>query len=342
MCGVSAATVSYVVNKTSRPILPETRDRVLKAIAEVGYQPNAYARALKGVRTPVVGVVFPHVTVPLTNVYFGPLLEGIIAQTTERRMATMLLTGFTWDETEQGLEREFCGICDGFLVVAPRIDSRFVRDLAKSGVPLVSVGTQVAEAGVSSIDADNRSGGKLATENLLALGHKRIAVVLCLDDTAPLDSKETERATYFSQERRLGYWDALRNSGLEPDPSLTVTISGDPIAARFAISDLIREHGPTAIFGCNDGAAFRTIEACREMGLRVPEDLSVTGFDDIASSATYDPPLTTVRQPITQIGSKAVEMLCNQIGGCTRAAENHLMPVELIQRRSTARPKTEF
>lgn len=329
-CGVSTATVSYVVNNSPQRVLPATRDRVLKAVEEMGYQPNAYARALKGIRTPVVGVVFPHVTVPLTNVYFGPLLEGILARATERRMATMLLTAFTWEETEQGAEREFSGICDGFLLVAPRRDSQFARDLSRSRVPLVSVGTQVAEPSVSSIDADNRAGGRMATEHLLALGHRRIAMILWADSSEPREYMAS------GLERQEGYWDALRAWGCEPDPDLTATISDDPVSSRLAVRRLLTEQSPTAVFGCNDGAAYRTIEVCRELGLRVPEDLSVIGFDDIANAASYDPPLTTIRQPIVEIGSNAVEMLCSQIEGRTQEPEHRLMPVELVQRRSTA------
>lgn len=335
-CGVSTATVSYVLNNSPRPVLPATRDRVLEAIAEMGYQPNAYARALRGVRTPVIGVVFPHRTVPLTNVYFGPALEGIVAQATERRMATMLLTGFTWEETEQGAEREFSGICDGFLLVAPRRDSRFAGDLARSGVPVVSVGTQVSEPRVSSIDADNRAGGKLATDHLLELGHRRIAIVLTGESARPSISDKFDQYTWFALERQQGYRDALLAAGLEPDPCLVATISDEPVASRAAVRQLLREEAPTAIFGCNDGAAYRIIEVCRELGIRVPEDLSVMGFDDIAYTASFDPPLTTIRQPISEIGASAVDMLCAQIEGQMPEAEHRLMPVELIKRRSTA------
>jgi len=335
-CGVSTATVSYVVNNSGQKVLPSTRDRVLEAVAELGYQPNAYARALKGFRTKVIGVVFPHVTVPLTNVYFGPVLEGIITQATERRMATMLLTGFTWEETEQGAEREFSGICDGFLLIAPRRDSQFASDLAKSGVPLVSVGTEVTEPNVSSVDADNRAGGRLATEHLLALGHKRIAMILTLESASPSSAGKPEEHMWSAVERRHGYWEALRAAGLEPDPNLTATISADPVASRLAVRRLLLQHKPTAVFGCNDGAAYRAVEVCRELGIRVPQDLSVVGFDDIANAASFDPPLTTIRQPISGIGSNAVEMLCAQIEGRTQGFEHRLLPVELIQRRSTA------
>jgi DNA-binding LacI/PurR family transcriptional regulator len=335
-CGVSTATVSYVVNNSGQKLLPETRERVLKAVAEMGYQPNAYARALKGHRTKVIGVVFPHVTVPLTNVYFGPALEGIITQATERRMATMLLTGFTWEETEQGAEREFSGICDGFLLIAPRKDSQFASDLAKSGVPLVSVGTQVTEPRVSSVDADNQSGGKMATNHLLELGHRRIAMVLTLENASPASAGGPEQHMWSAIERQHGYWDAIRALGLVPDPTLTATISSDPVASRLAIRRLLLQHKPTAVFGCNDGAAYRTVEVCRELGIRVPQDLSVIGFDDIANAATFDPPLTTIRQPISGIGSNAVEMLCAQIEGKTQGVEHRKLPVELIQRRSTA------
>ena len=335
-CGVSTATVSYVVNKSPQRVLPATRDKVLKAVDELGYKPNAYARALKGFRTPVIGLVFPHVTLPFANVYFGPALEGIVANANDRRMVTMLITGFTWEETEQGLERQFSGMCDGFLLIAPRRGSRFIRDLANSGLPLVSVGTELDEPRVASIDADNRAGGKLATEHLLALGHRRIAIVLCSETPVQGGARGTEVATTFSLQRQEGYWDALRDMNLQPEPDLTVTISDDPIAARSAVRDLLTRHKPTAVFGCNDGAAYRTVEVCRELGLRVPQDVSVVGFDDIDSSTYFDPPLTTVRQPISDIGSGAVDMLCAQIDDPVRSVEHRVMPVELIQRRSTA------
>ena len=335
-CGVSTATVSYVVNNSGQKLLPETRDRVLKVVAELGYQPNAYARALKGFRTKVIGVVFPHVTVPLTNVYFGPVLEGIVAQATERRMAPMLLTGFTWEETEQGAEREFSGICDGFLLIAPRRDSQFASDLAKSGVPLVSVGTRVTEPSVSSVDADNRSGGRLATDHLLELGHRRIAMILTAENASPSSAGKPEKHMWSALERQYGYWESLRAWGLEPDPELTATISDDPVGSRLAIRRLLLRQNPTAVFGCNDGAAYRTVEVCRELGIRVPGDLSVIGFDDIANAASFNPPLTTIRQPISGIGSNAVEMLCAQIEGRAEKTEHRTLPVELIQRRSTA------
>jgi LacI family transcriptional regulator len=137
-------------------------------------------------------------------------------------------------------------------------------------------------------------------------------------------------------ERQEGYWDALRASGVEPDPDLTATICDDPLVSRSAVRSLLVKHKPTAVFGCNDGAAYRTVEVCRELGIRVPGDLSVIGFDDIASAASFDPPLTTIRQPISEIGSNAVEMLCAQIEGSTRQVEHRLLPVELVQRRSTA------
>lgn len=343
-CGVSTATVSYVLNNSPRQVLPATRDRVLKAIAEMGYQPNAYARALKGFRTKVIGVVFPHVTVPLTNVYFGPMLEGILAEATKRRMATLLLTGFTWEETEQGAEREFSGICDGFLLIAPRRDSQFAGELSKRGVPLVSVGTQIADRTVSSVDADNRLGGRLATDHLLGLGHRRIGIVLTEEDVSPSSTGKPEKHTWSALERQAGHSESLRNWGLTPDPELIATISADPIASRSAVRDLVLGHKPTAIFGCNDGAAYRIVEVCRDLGIRVPEDLSVIGFDDISNAATFDPPLTTIRQPISDIGANAVKMLCSQIDSLAqdRHVEHELLPVELILRKSTAQVPQSF
>jgi LacI family transcriptional regulator len=335
MCGVSTATVSYVLNNSQRQVLPATRARVLEAIAEIGYQPNAHARALKGVRTAVIGVVFPHITVPFANVYFGPVLEGVVSVATERRMATMLFTGFTWEETEQSAQRLFNGVCDGFILVAPKYDSQLARDLLKLGVPQVMVGTNPADPRVPSIDADNRAGGKLATEHLLSLGHRQIGIVLGWRAPRPAVPNELEQMS-SSLERHNGYLDALQAWGVEPDPGLVAINCDDELSSKREIARVLREHRPTAVFSCNDGGAYRTIEVCREMGLHVPEDVSVIGFDDIAMSASYDPPLTTVRQPISQIGAKAVEILCDQIDGKALDVRRVLMEVQLIERRSTA------
>lgn len=336
LCGVSITTVSYVLNNSDRKVLPATRDRVLQAMSQLNYQPNAHARALKGVRTRVVGVVFPHVTLPFTNVYFGPVLEGIVAVATQRKMATMLFTGFTWEETESGAQSLFNGICDGFILIAPRRDSQFARDAFRRSIPLVVVGANPIEPNAAMVDADNRAGGRLATQHLLELGHRRIAMVLAMEPPNSKGPSDLEAPTTSSLERQEGYMEALRDYGITPDPALTATISHEPEPSRQAIARLLQDHRPTAVFGFNDGAAFRTIEVCRELGLRVPEDLSVVGFDDIASSATYDPPLTTIRQPIQEIGSKAVEVLCGQIDGSNPLKERVLMDVQLIQRRSTA------
>jgi LacI family transcriptional regulator len=335
MCGVSTATVSYVLNNADRQVLPATRERVLKAAAEVGYQPNAYARALKGFRTKVIGVVFPHETVPFLNVYFGPILEGILSVTTDLRMASMLFTGFSWEETEQGAQKLFNGICDGFVLVAPRRDSQFARNLLARKVPLVIVGTSTPEFEAATVDADNRSGGRLATEHLLGLGHRKIAILLAADDPAQSRILDIEEHASSSFERREGYLDALSSWGIEPDPNLMVTVSEIEAASKRAVARVLTEGRPSAIFACNDGTAFRAIEVCREMGLRVPEDVSVIGFDDIPVSVMSDPPLTTIRQPMFEIGAKAVEILCDQIDGRASTIHHILEPVQLIKRNST-------
>lgn len=335
LCGLSTATVSYVLNNSDRQILPSTRERVLKAIAEIGYQPNAYARALKGVRHQVIGVIFPHVTVPFTNVYFGPLLEGIVSATTERRLATMLFTGLSWEECEQGAQRRFNGICDGYLLVAPKRHSGLGSDLTSLRVPYVTVGGVFSDAESVSIDADNRLGGRLAAERLLSLGHRRIGIVLNAESPDPESESDRQNVATSSVEREEGFLEAIRAAGLDGNPDLVATNSHSETQSRDSIATMLRRGRPTAVFACNDGAAYRAIEVGRELGLRVPEDLSVIGFDDIPSSATFQPPLTTIRQPIAAIGARAVELLCEQIEGRPTETGRVAMPVELIDRGST-------
>lgn len=175
-CGVSTATVSYVVNKGPRQVLPATRERVLKAISDLGYHPNAHARGLRGLRTNTLGIVFPHSQQPFENDYFAPVLSGIVDVATQRRMATMLVTGLSWEEAENSAPRLCDGRCDGFILIAPLRRCHLAQDLMARKVPVVVVGTHPENVSVDTVDADNVGGARLAVEYLIKLGHRKIAI----------------------------------------------------------------------------------------------------------------------------------------------------------------------
>jgi LacI family transcriptional regulator len=328
--GVSTATVSYVVNNGPRSVLPATRERVLEAIADLNYHPNAHARGLRGKKTNTIGVVFPHIVeAPFENVYFGPVLAGIIDIATQRKKATMLFTAFDWDEAERSAPQLCDGRCDGFLVVAPLRETRLVGDLLAREVPAVVIGTHPALARVDTVDADNIQGGRLAANYLASLGHRRIGIVL------------DEALRTSTAERLEGFRIGLRECGLPTDDRLVIQrpADGKPrslVEFRTWLRDPVSR--PTAIFCVQDDSACRAVDYATDIGLRVPEDLSIVGFDDIACAASCSPPLTTIRQPMRQIGFRAAELLCERIDAFRTEPHDFLLDVQLIERCSTAPP----
>src|SRR5580658_5243478 len=165
--GVSTATVSYVLNDGPRAVLPATRERVLKAIADLDYHPNPHARSLRGKRTNALGVVFPHrIAQPFENAYFGPVLAGIMDVTTRRKMATMLFTGLEWGEAEFNPSQLCDGRCDGLLVIAPPRQGTWIQDMLNRKAQVVVIGTHVDDAEVDSVDVNNVAGARQALRHL--------------------------------------------------------------------------------------------------------------------------------------------------------------------------------
>jgi len=327
--GVSTATVSYVVNNGPKSVMPETRARVLAAIAAMNYHPNAHARGLRGKKTNTIGVVFPHVVhEPFENAYFGPVLGGIIDAATQRKKATMLFTAFDFDEVETCAPSLCDGRCDGFLILAPRRTTRLVGDLQARNVPVVVVGTHPEGAEALTVDADNVKGGHLATRHLIEIGHRRIGII---SDGDPRTC---------SLERLEGYRKALDEAGIEFDPSFVCDIApyeaGDDELGQWLVA---RREMITAVFCTQDYIAARAIEAAGQCGLHVPNDLSVVGFDDNICAVTSEPPMTTIRQPMRQIGLRAAEALFDCIDAVDSEPTGILFDVQLIQRASSAPPR---
>ncbi|HWD39327.1 MAG TPA: LacI family DNA-binding transcriptional regulator [Fimbriimonas sp.] len=328
MCGVSTATVSYVASGRARAMRPETRERVTRKLIELGYHPNAHARGLQGLRTNTIGIVFDHVGIPFDNSYFGPILQGILAGAAERHLATLLFTDLTREEMETSASRLCDGRCDGFILVAPIKKSQLVSDLLKREVPIVVIGTHPDEMSVTTVDCDNVEGARLATRHLIELGHRRIGAVGLRSITGSC-----------TPERLAGYRMALEDAGLSVDESL-VAIEGPADSSQDSAIRLLLCYpkGPTALFCTEAPVALEALNVAADMGLRVPGDLSVVGFDDVPQAAVSDPPLTTVRQPMRTIGTTSVELLAEEIEE-RRATVTSLLDVELIVRGSTTSPR---
>ena len=322
--GVCQATVSQVLNNGGRPVHPDTRERVMQAVRALDYRPSAVARGLARKRMNTIGLGFQHVGLGGTqNIFMTTVLDGVLSVSTQRRQNTMLCTFRGWEAAET-LPDLSDGRCDGVLLLIPPMESPVPRLLRERKVPIVVVNAQSPFNEVPSIDVDNVSAAREMTEYLLGLGHRRIAFLLSKYN---LDYS-------FAHERLQGYREAMTAAGVY-DPALEDTSFPDSLAL-----DLTGPNRPTAIFCCYDAYALTLMDTLKARGIRVPEDMSVVGFDDIPTATASKPGLTTVRQPMNTLGERAAEMLLDLIEGKPAPAHHQLLSTELVIRDSAAPPSS--
>jgi LacI family transcriptional regulator len=327
LAGVSRSTVSRVVNDDPR-VSPEARARVQRVIAERGYTPRAAARSLAGRRTGVVCLL--NVRDPqalLAGEYTVPLVQGISGACHDLEHF-LLLSIVTPNEAPALCRRLVRGRhCDGVIVLASDAEPALLSQLVADGAPLVLIGEHPEFPQLSSVDVENARGARLAVEHLLALGHRRVATI-----TGPL------RAAHCA-ERLEGYAAALRDSGLPVRPELVAegdltAPSGEAAMARL----LTVRPRPTAVFAADDAMAAGALRTVRAAGLDVPQDVALVGFDDAPIASLTDPPLTTVRQPVQDLGAAAARLLLEQVRERAAAPVRRRLPVELVVRGSSGDP----
>jgi LacI family transcriptional regulator len=315
--GVDASVASRVLNGDARlSVRNETRHRVLEAAERLSYRPNRAALALKTARTMAMGMVVPD----LANPAFA-----LIALGAEKRAA---VAGYTLMLARGSIPASLAdlqGRVDGLLVAAATSETVYRRPLF-GGIPAVLVNRE--EPGeIASVIVDDEAGAALAVRHLIELGHRRIGHV-----AGPQDADTARR-------RLRGYRAAIRAGGVEAPPEWVAETSYDEAAGHLAAARLLRlRPRPTALFAANIRIAIGTLSAVRRARLRVPEDVSVIGLDDTPLASYLDPPLTTVRMPLEELGSVAVDSLLREIGG--RRAESVMVdiPPELVVRGSAAPP----
>jgi LacI family transcriptional regulator len=323
--GVSIATVSRVLN--GRPdVSDETREAVLRVVRSSGFSTNRSARALSGGRTGLIGVTLPIVEAA----YFAFILSGASEALYEQDMRMVLCPTLHQHEREVTLlERLMHGTTDGAVLTLPEESNEELRALQRSEYAFVVVDPRVQlDPGIPAVSAANASGARAATEHLLALGHRRIAAI-----TGP-------RGWMASSERLNGYHAALGAAGILPETELVVESNfriADGEEAAGALLDL--HDAPTAIFAFNDNMAIGAIRAARARGLRVPDDVSVVGFDDSEQAAIVAPALTTVRQPLAEMGRMAVSLLTRLLDRQSVEALHIELATRLVVRESTAPPR---
>jgi LacI family transcriptional regulator len=322
--GVSIATVSRVMN--GRPdVSAETRETVLRVVREHGFSSNRSARALSGGRTGLVGVTIPLVA----DAYFASILSGAAEVLYEEDMRMVLCpTLHQHDREVTLLDRLMRGTTDGAVLMLPEESSSELKALQRTGFPFVVVDPRVPlDEGLPSVSASHSSGARAATEHLLQLGHRRIGAI-----TGPAD-------WMASTERLDGYRAALAAAGVLADPDLVVESDFNLPGGEIAAAELLdRIDRPTAIFAFNDNVAVATLRAARARGIRVPEELSVVGFDDSEQAAIVTPALTTVRQPLAEMGRMAVSLLLRLLENQRVEALSVELATKLVVRESTAPP----
>lgn len=333
--GVSAMAASTVLNgaRTSSRIAADTRERILEAAARLRYRPNATARALVNRRMNTIGVAAVIGGGEL-NGYAMEIFTGILGAADRASQNTTMFTLHDWDRDTARLHGWCDGRIDGLILIAPTL-TKAAAKLLPSHTPFVALHSNTAMPNVVNIESDEERGAFEMVLYLIAQGHRRIMHV-------------TGDRGLLGPERRIkGYKRALAAGRISFNPSLFVEADFGEGSGRSAMRNWMKQHVgepmPEAVFCANDAIATACMEVFAEAGLRVPEDVSVAGIDDTLAARTTVPQLTTIRQPLRAMGSRAVEVLLSSIqaqneGRDFEIGEPIVFPVEIVVRASVGIP----
>lgn len=324
--GVSLGTVSRVINNDIH-VKQETRERVLQAMQQLKFVANRQARSLAGGRSNSIGVLVPD----LGTGYIEEIIRGIDAELSLTNLDLILYTTHRTASKEASYVANLAaGMVDGLLLVLPRSPADFIGILAKRNFPFVLIDHQGTGRDCPAVGATNWQGAYNATEYLIKLGHQRIGFITgWMDLGCALD-------------RLDGYRSALRTYHIPEAPELIYEgtfFQPDGHAGASAFLDL--PNPPTAIFASNDVMAMGVMDAVRNRGLRVPDDISIIGFDDIPQASLVRPALTTVNQPLEKMGRVATQMLLDLLQHPDRKADRIELPTQLIMRDSCGPQRTD-
>ncbi len=323
--GFSSATVSIVLNNAplARYIPNTTKEHIQRAVSQLGYRPNLFARSLRGRRSLTVGVM----VFDMTDPYCTLVLRGI-ENTLYQSSFLPILTDVHNERSrfERYLEMLLDRRIEGLVVLANWlfVDINVLADLEKNNIPTAIVGRELKNDNISSVIVDNNLGARAALEHLYTLGHRKIAFI-----RGPRQLSDTEP-------RWRGVRSIARERGLELDPRLIVDLpeSGDPLSSfeqGYKLTEELLQQSRrrfTALMAFDDMTAFGAIRALAKAGIRVPDQCSVVGFDDVSPAAIYSPALTTVRQPMEAMGTAAATIVLEAIN-----ATQENKPVRTIHRR---------
>lgn len=324
LAGVSMATVSRVLAGKSY-VNEETRIRVQSVIKECGYRPNVMARGLKMGRSKVIALMIPSIE----NLIFPPIVRGAGDAAVKRGYIVNLCNTDESSDTEKTFIQSFCnrGV-DGLVIATMREESEHVRQLQEEGFPIVLAVRNIS-SDMDAVVIDNRKGAREMTDYLISRGYHKIAFAL-----------GSPTLTLYG-ERLEGYRESLEAHGIAYDRGLVMIEQGSPDSLTSQLKALLgRTPDLEAVFASTDYRAVLLMQCLREMGRAVPEDIAVVGFDDVELSRLVSPPLTTVHQPLYEIGYQAVMRLIDQIEQKEKTGEAYpafvqVLPTQLVLRTST-------
>jgi LacI family transcriptional regulator/LacI family repressor for deo operon, udp, cdd, tsx, nupC, and nupG len=318
---VNISTVSRTINQTGK-IGAETQARVLKAMRELGYKPNRVARRLRtrDSSSNLLGLIIPNIQ----NIFFADLARGV-EDVAYKSSYAVLLCNYDEDEAK---ERFYLDVMqsesvDGIILPPIHENDPAVLQVVRNGTPVVCVDRSLASGNLDKVEVDNHVGALRAVEHIIAQGHRRIGLI-----GGPADSST-------GRERLRGYKDAHSQAGLPIKSELIRFGDFKQESGRLLAHELLAlSDPPTAIFACNGLMTAGALEAIAALGLKIPKQVGIVGFDELPLSGVFNPPLTVVRQPAYEVGKYAAELLLKRIEDAKRPATSLKLMPELIIRKS--------
>ena len=316
---VSIATVSRVINGSDK-VKPETRERVMAVVHKLKYTPNPAARGLIMKRTEAIGLLLPD----LHGEFFSEIIRGADAAIQSRGYHLIVSSSHNELKEVEAAIRFMRGRVDGLVIMSPQIDSEMLLGNLPTDLPVVLLNCRTTNPHFDTIVTDGFGGARNMISHLIDLGHRRIAIL-----------KGSEN-NIEAHERLRGYREAFASRKLRSDPALEINGDFSEASGYEAVQGILKTKSrPTAIFASNDSMAIGAIGAIREAGLRIPHDISVCGFDDIPVAKYLSPSLTSVHDPIHELGAMAISRLFDHLQKRAKAGIVHvIVPTTLCLRNS--------
>ena len=325
LAGVSRATVSRVVNGSPR-VSPDVRRDVEAAIEQLGYVPNRAARSLVTRRSDSIGLVITEPTGRLfSDPFFPRVLRGISLELTARDLQLVLLMPNTADDVRRTGDYLSAGHVDGAVLVSLHGEDPLPSRLSRAGIPLVLVGRPPRGVSASYVDVDNRQGARSAVEHLVAGGRRVIATI-----AGPTDMPA-------GLDRLAGYREAIVEAGLEPSPQLEAKGDFTQAGGAEAMTRLLAARPDIdAVFAASDLMAVGALSVLAAAGRRVPRDVAIVGYDDSPVATSTNPQLTSVHQPIEEMGREVARLLVDAVESADRVMRRVILATDLVKRASSA------